>query len=188
MLKLTIQGAEFFDESTGTFTNTKTQQIVMEHSLVSISKWEAKHQKPFLVDDNTKNKSSEEILDYYRLMTITQNVDPNLYLGITRDQILLIDQYINSSRSATFFSNQRNQNGSPKHLNSEVITSELIYYWMIAMQIPFEAQRWHLNRLLTLIQICSIKNSPPKKMSKEEIYSRNRALNEARKRKLNTKG
>ena len=90
MLKLTIQGAEFFDESTGTFTNTKSQQIVMEHSLVSISKWESKYQKPFLVDENKKNKSAEEILDYYRLMTITQNVDPNLYLGLSHYQVLLI--------------------------------------------------------------------------------------------------
>jgi hypothetical protein len=148
---------------------------------VSISKWEAKWHKPFISKDN---RTYEETIDYVRCMTITQNVDPNIYLLITNENLKEINEYIGNPMTATWF-NERNQQSKK---NSEQITSELIYYWMIAFQIPFECQKWHLNRLLVLIRICNIKNQPQKKLSKREILSKNAALNAARRKNLGTTG
>ena len=127
-------------------------------------------------------KTLEQIIDYVRCMTITQNVKPEVYNRLTEDNLKAINDYIENPMTATTFSdiNQRP--------SREIITSEIIYYWMVSFNIPFECQKWHLNKLLTLIKVCNIKNSPPKKMSRQEILSRNRALNEARKKNLNTKG
>lgn len=180
MLQVTIPKAEYFDESTQTFIEIKEQTLQLEHSLVSLSKWESKWNKPFLTSND---KSTEETLDYIRCMTITQNVNPAVYLGINDIIIKQVTDYINASMTATTFNDENNKVG-----RREVITSEVIYYWMIALNIPFECQRWHLNRLLTLIRVCNIKNSPPKKMSQKELISRNRALNEARRKSLQTKG
>ena len=116
-------------------------------------------------------------------MTLTQNVDPNVYNLLTKDNILKINEYISAPMTATTF-HQANKGGG----NGELITSELIYYWMVSLNIPFECQKWHLNRLFTLIKVCSIKNQPPKKMSKKDILSRNASLNAARRKQLNSKG
>ena len=134
---------------------------------------------PFL---DGKDKTLEQIIDYVRCMTITQNVKPEVYNRLTEDNLKAINDYIENPMTATTFSdiNQRP--------SREIITSEIIYYWMVSFNIPFECQKWHLNKLLTLIKVCNIKNSPPKKMSRQEILSRNRALNEARKKNLNTRG
>lgn len=179
MLTITIPGSEYYDESRNEFVETRSQTIQLEHSLVSISKWESKWQKPFL---NTNDKTKEETLDYLRCMTLTQNVDPNIYRSIPRSIIQQVADYINAPMTATTF----RDHGKPSR---EIVTSELIYYWMIASQIPFECQKWHLNRLLTLIKICGIKNSNQgKKMSRREIASQNRALNAARRASLGTSG
>jgi len=154
-------------------------KVQLEHSLVSISKWESKWCKPFL---DGKNKTLEEILDYVRCMCISDNFNEETYSRITEDNLTAINSYIAHPMSATTFSNER-PSGS-----REIVTSEIIYYWMVTFNIPFECQYWHLNRLLTLVKVCNIKNNPPKKMSKQEILSRNKALNDARKRELNTKG
>ena len=159
---------------------SKEQTLQLEHSLVSLSKWESKWCKVFLTD---KEKTSEEILDYIKCMTLTQNVKPEVYNRLTQENIDRINKYISDPRSATYFSDNRIGKSS-----RESITSELIYYWMIALNIPFECQKWHLNRLLTLIRVCNIKNQPPKKMSRREIMSRNAALNAARRKQLNTRG
>lgn len=180
MLQVIIPPSEQFDPNTNEFFETKEQTLCLEHSLVSVSKWESKWHKSFL---GTKEKTQEEILDYIRCMTLTQNVNPSVYRCIPASIIEEISRYIEDPMTATWFSEEENKKNS-----KEVITSEIIYYWMIAQNIPVEFQKWHLNRLITLIRVCSIKNQPPKKMSKSELASRNRALNEARKQRLNTKG
>lgn len=180
MFTLVIESREMFDDSKNEFIKTKKQVLQLEHSLVSLSKWESKWQKPFL---SKEDKTSEELLDYIRCMTITQNVDPNVYRAITNSNIQSISKYISSPMTATTFSNNIKTNN-----RREIVTSELIYYWMVSYNIPMECQKWHLNRLLTLIRVCSIKNTPPKNMSKSEIMNRNRALNAARRKKYNSRG
>ena len=180
MLTITIPARELFDEKTQTFFTTKEQTLVLEHSLVSLSKWESKWHKPFLTNDE---KTLEETIDYIKCMTITQNVDPTVYNFLSQFNVQEINNYIQNPMTATTFNND-NQKGRAK----EVITSELIYYWMITLNIPMECQKWHLNRLLTLVRICNVKNTPPKKMSKRDVASRYASLNAARRNKLNSKG
>lgn len=180
MLRITIPAVEQWDEAKQEFIYTKEQTLSLEHSLVSLSKWESKWCKPFL---SKQEKNFEETLDYVKCMTITQNVDPEVYNYLTNENIKAINEYIEAPMTATYFSDEQNSKTS-----REQVTAELIYYWMIAFNIPFECQKWHLNRLLTLIKVCSIKNQPPKKRSRKEIMSRNAALNAARRKQLNTKG
>jgi len=181
MLVLTIPGREIWDEANERFIVTDTCTLQLEHSLVSLSKWESKWCKAFLSE--FVEKTEEEALDYVRCMTIN-HVKPEVYHALTQKDIQKISDYINAPMTATTFSDQ--QKKGPR--NRDVITSELIYYWMVALQIPFECQKWHLNRLLTLIQVCNIKNQPPKKMKKADILSRNASLNAARRAKMGTKG
>ena len=180
MLQITIPAVELWDERKQEFVITKEQTLQLEHSLVSISKWESKWCKPFLTK---QEKTFEETLDYIKCMTLTQNVDPEVYNYLTNENIKEINEYIGAPMTATYFSDEKTNKTS-----REQVTAELIYYWMIALNIPFECQKWHLNRLLTLIKVCNIKNQPPKKRSKKEIMSRNAALNAARRKRLNTKG
>ena len=181
MLTITIPaGGELYDEVNNIFINSKGQTLQLEHSLVSLSKWESKWHKPFL--SKTSDKTSEETVDYVRCMTITQNVDPNEYLFLTDKNLQDIQEYIDAPMTATVFS----RNDAP--INNRIITSEIIYYWMIAFQIPFECQKWHLKRLLTLVEVCNRENQDPKKMSEQEVMRRNNDLNEARKKALHTKG
>lgn len=181
MLQITIPATELWDELNQQFISTKTQTIQLEHSLVSISKWEAKWQKPFLTKDP---KTSVETLDYIKCMTLTQNVNQSTYDRLSYQNVTDINDYVESARTATTINEQKKTRGG----NGEQITSELIYYWMVALNIPFECQKWHLNRLLTLIKICNIKNQPPEKRNRRDIMSRNAALNAARRQQLNTKG
>ena len=181
MLTITIPATEKYDEIRGEFIYAKEQTLQLEHSLVSISKWESKWCKPFL--DSKREKSNEEVIDYVKCMTLNKNVDESAYLCLTQANIAAINDYIGAPMTATYFSNT-----DKGKKNNEQTTSELIYYWMIALNIPFECQKWHINRLLTLIRVCNIKNQPPKKMSKREIMSRNAALNAARRQQMNTKG
>lgn len=171
---------EMWDEEKEEFIPPVVKVLQLEHSLVSLSKWESKWCKPFL---SKQDKTSEEVLDYIKFMTLTPDVSDDIYAHLSQENLHQINQYINAPMTATTFSN----NKSSKN-NREVITAELIYYWMIALTIPFECQYWHLNRLLTLVQVCNIKNQPPKKMSKREIMSRNAALNAARRNQMNSKG
>lgn len=179
MLKIVIPSQSFFDNENQLFIDTKEYELRLEHSLVSLSKWESKWKKPFLTKSD---KTAQETLDYVRCMTITQNVDPQVYNLIPKKVMDQIADYIYDPMTATTFNDEEGK------ASREIITSELIYYWMIAFTIPFECQTWHLNRLLTLIKICNIKNKPAKKMKPGEARSKQRALNEARKAKLNTSG
>ncbi|HAQ03006.1 TPA: hypothetical protein DCQ22_03895 [Candidatus Nomurabacteria bacterium] len=179
MLKITIPDGEGFNEETNEFTILKGHEIQLEHSLVSLSKWESVWKKPFL----TKNdKSTEESIDYIRCMTITQNVDPKVYSLITQTEIDKVKDYIADSMTATTFTTDNHK------INREIITAEVIYYWMIALDVPFECQKWHLNRLLTLINVCNIKNQPIKKGNKQTILNQQRELNKTRRAQLNTTG
>ena len=174
MLKLTIPTVEQYDEENNEFITSKEQTLYLEHSLVSISKWESKWLKPFL---SKGEKTREETIDYIKFMTTTQNVNDNIYNLITSDNIFEVRKYIDAPMTATTFSNNKG------NTSREIITAEIIYYSMIALNIPFECQKWHLNRLLTLINVCNIKNAPPKKMNKKDMARRNTALNAQRKQK-----
>lgn len=180
MLVFTIPGIETYNELTNEFSTTKEQVITIEHSLVSLSKWESSWCKPFLTK---ARKTRDESIDYIRCMTLTQNVPPATYLAIDDKLMDLVSTYIDAPMTATTFS-KSNFSGP----NREVVTAEIIYYWMITLNIPTEFQKWHLNRLLTLIKVCNLKNQPPKKMNKKDLFSRNAALNAARREQLNTRG
>jgi hypothetical protein len=179
MLTITIPATEQYDEVNELFITSKEQVLQLEHSLVSISKWESKWCKAFL---SKESKSVTESIDYIRCMTLTQNISPDAYKFITPENINEVSTYIETPMTATVFSNEK------KTINREIITAEIIYYWMVSMTIPFECQKWHLNRLLTLINVCNLKNQPAKKMNRKEITERNRSLNAARLNALNTSG
>lgn len=180
MLTITIPKAEYYDELIEEFVYIDERTLQLEHSLVSISKWESKWKKPFL---SKIEMTTEEIYDYVRCMTITQNVDPKIYRYLTDENIDQVREYIEDPMTATWFG------GNTEKGNKKIITSEVIYYQMIALNIPFECQKWHLNRLLTLIRVCNEENKPPgKKTPLNELYAQRQALNEARKKQLNTKG
>ena len=179
MLQIIVPATEQWDEIKQEFVYTKETTLQLEHSLVSLSKWESKWCKPFL---SKEDMTAEETIDYIRCMTITQNVNPEVYTCLSDENITQVHDYIQAPMTATFF---RKENGPPSR---EIITSELIYYWMLTLNIPFECQKWHLNRLLTLIRVCNIKNQPAKRRSQREIMEYNTALNEARRKKLNSKG
>lgn len=180
MLEIIIPATEQWDEETQQFVYTKEQTLRLEHSLVSISKWESKWHKSFFAKNDL---TPEENIDYIRCMTITQNVDPSVYYCITREQMKAIKNYMEDPMTATTFSQD-----STKQTSREIITSELVYYWMISLNIPMECQKWHFNRLLTLVKVCNIKNQPPKKRSSRDVMSQNTALNAARRKQFNSKG
>ncbi len=180
MLTITVSADEFFDESRQEFLTRGGIVLELEHSLASLSKWESIHEKPFLGKDD---KTSEQLLDYIRAMVVTPNVPSDVFEKLSKKNLDDIHAYIEAKKSATWFFEPA---GAPK--TNEVVTSELIYYWMTVFSIPFECQHWHLNRLFTLIKICNIKQAKPKKMSRAEIAARNRELNAQRKAQLGTKG
>ena len=181
MLSITIGDADFYDEKLGKFITVKGKTLQLEHSLVSVAKWESKWKKPFL---SVKDKTREETLDYIKFMTITQNVDPLLYTLINNDQLKQISEYINDPMTATTFKKQEG-----KGVSRRVLTSEDIYYYMTALQIPFDpCQKWHFNRLLTLIRVCNDEQQPKKKMKKADIAHQRRGLNAARRARYHTRG
>lgn len=182
MLEIVIPKGEAFNNKTNEFIYWNDQKLVLEHSLLSISLWESVHHKPFL----SSEKTNAEVIDYIRCMTINKNVDENAYYGLTTANIEAINEYIKDSRTATWFAEDKIENKAPKR--KEIITSELIYYWMVAYQIPFECQKWHINRLLTLIRVYSEKNKEPKKMSKKDALAQRKSLNAARRAKYNSNG
>ena len=181
MLSITIPYTELWDEGKQKFRYVEEQTLELEHSLVSLSKWESKWHKSFFAK---QEKTYEETIDYIKCMTLTPNVKSDVYLCLTNKHMEEIHNYLEDPMTATTFSDNRNSKAS-----KEIITSELIYYWMIALQIPPEYQHWHINRLITLIRVCEIKNAPPgKKKSMRDIMAQNAALNKARRAQMNSKG
>lgn len=180
MLTITIPGTEYYDDSKSEFVHPEATKLELEHSLVSISKWESKWEKPFLA---TGEKTNEEILSYIQMMVLSPENSPEEILTLTDENVKEIQQYIDAKRTATWFVENKISTRT-----GETITSELVYYWMIAFQIPFECQYWHINRLFTLIRVCNEKNAKPKKMSRAEVAQRQRDLNAQRKAQYNTTG
>lgn len=179
MLQVTVPPLELYDESENRFRNTKETVLRLEHSLVSLSKWESVWRKPFL---SAKGVTPDEFRDYIRCMSLTQNVDPNVYRYFPDSLIPAVHEYIDTPQTATTFSSRGNQPPS-----REIVTSEVIYFWMVANGIPFEAQKWHLSRLLTLIRVCNVK-SDNKKMPKSAVMKQNSALNKARRARMGSRG
>lgn len=180
MLQIHVENREYYDEQQEMFIYIPAQTLDLEHSLVAISKWEAKWGKAFL---GKQPKTNEETFDYIRCMTITPDVNPMVYSALTQKDVQKITEYIEAKMSATYLTPR--DEGSSR----DTITSELIYYWMVALQIPFECQYWHLNRLLTLIQVCNIKNNPDKhKINRSDALRRRAALNAERRAKYHTRG
>ena len=180
MLELVIPGEEFYNEKTEEFVDTETTTLRLEHSLLSLSKWESIFEKAFL---SQREKTDAEVLAYVKCMVLDENVPDEIFLRLSPANYAEIRDYIQSSQSATVFRDTPSRGGS-----KETITSELIYYWMVAMNIPFECQTWHLNRLFALIKICNVKNSKQKKMPRHDVAARNRELNAQRRAELNTSG
>lgn len=180
MLQITVPSREIFDENTETFLVTKEYTLNLEHSLLSISKWESKWCKPFLSKNDKDKRTSAEMLDYIRCMTINKNVPDEVYASLTKKNIQEIDLYIRHPMTATTVAAQR------KNFGNEIITSELIYYWMVSYQIPFECEKWHINRLLMLIKVCNAMNNP-KKTEKPDLLARQK-LNAARRKAMHSKG
>ena len=180
MLTIVVLGVEMFDDESQEFTTKDDVTLELEHSLVSLSKWESRHEKPFL---GKTEKTSDEVLDYIKCMVLTPNVPDQVFSKFSEENFTEINDYIEARMTATWFNEVP---GAPK--SRDVITAELVYYWMVVFQIPFECETWHLNRLFTLIRICNVKQSKPKKMSRSEIAARNRELNAQRRAQLGTSG
>lgn len=180
MLPIIIPATECWDDAKEEFVSTAEVCIEIEHSLASISEWEIKYKKPFLHSE----RSLLETMDYVQMMTISPIPKPDLsvYTRLTRNNLSEIEKYLNDPHTATWFRNE------PKTATRNVITSEVVFYWMFSNQIPIECQYWNFNRLITLIRVFDDKNRPPKKLSNSELYNRNRAINAARRKKLNSKG
>lgn len=180
MLTLTIPAGRFLNEQTNEFIYTEEQILQLEHSLISLSKWEEKWHKPYISSD----KTDEEIMDYIKIMTITKSVNPLVYELLTQDHINQIANYIDNPMTATTF-----RKNSEDKKNNRIVTAELVYCWMIMLNIPVEFQKWHFNKLMTLIRVCQEEDSPnDKKRSQREINSHHAAVNKARRQKYAKKG
>lgn len=179
-LSISLPKREFYDNTTNRIISAEAKEIVLEHSLLSVAKWEAIWHKPYFTKEP---KTEEELLDYLRCMTLTQNVDPIVYKTIDAENYKKILAYIQDSQTATTFHNR-----DKKH-SREVLTNEVIYALMAELQIPYDpCQKWHLNHLLTLIDVCALRQEPAKKMSNAEMLKQRRALNAQRRSKYKTHG
>ena len=183
--RIHIEKQELWDDVKEEFVYINSQDLVIEHSLYSIRLWEEKYHKPFMVEGN---KSDLEVLDYIRMMTLNP-VDESIYSKLTKTTIEEINEYMKNPMTATTFSKEEEKEFSKK-MNG-FVTAELVYYWMTAENIPFECEHWHINKLLTLIKVCSIKNKPDdkkdKKLTQADLAAR-RAEMEARRAKYHTNG
>lgn len=182
MLTITVPESEVFDERTNEFHTLEAMTLELEHSLVSLHLWESKWEKPFI---SPGEKTTEETIGYVQAMTLTPNVSPEVYLRLSNDNLREINSYIESKMTATWF---KELPGQPKGGTGEMITAELIFYWMVAFNIPSEYKHWHLNQLFTLIRIANEKNKPKKKMSRADMVSERQRLNAERKAALQTTG
>jgi hypothetical protein len=179
VLEIKVGAIEWYDESKSLFMSEGGIELQLEHSLVAVSKWEQKYEKPFL---GKQAKDPNEVLDYVLCMVVGEIPRGDILEKVSERNLEEIQKYLNQKMTATWF----RETGAPR--TSEVITSELIYYWMTAFNIPWEAQHWHINRLFTLIRIANEKQAKPKKMGRQEAAARQRELNAQRRAQLGTKG
>ena len=185
VLTITVPARELFDERTNKFLSLESRTIQLEHSLLSVSKWEDKWHEPFLGRAGMKTERTEQqVIDYIRCMTITRNVPPEFFDNLPPGTVEQIQAYIDDPHTATTFYDARQGNTRSR----ETITAEIIYYWMLKAGIPFECEKWNLGRLFALIRVCSIRDNPGKKMSRADVAAQNRSLNAARRAKLKTNG
>lgn len=180
MLTITIPGEESFNDDTAQFVYGPTTVLDLEHSLVSLSKWEAKWETPFLT---SSQMTDEQMLDYIRYMGVPQSLSPEQLKLLRPQDLERINAYIGAKMTATWFSEDESGRAS-----REIITSEVIYYWMVSYSIPIECESWHLNRLITLIRVFNHKNAPEKKTPAHDLAAQRRRINEERKKKYNTTG
>lgn len=183
MLKLILPKVENWDSKKQEFVYDQEVTLELEHSLVTLSKWESKWEKPFL---GPEIKSTEETIDYIRCMTLTPDVPPETYHRLSSTHFTQVNSYIDSKMSATWFNEAA---GAGKASRSrEIITAEIIYYWLDEFKINWEAQHWHLNRLFTLVKVHNQKNVPEKKMSRRDMLSERNRLNAQRKTEMKSQG
>lgn len=184
MLKLHVPASEWFDDETQTFVlQSKPCDLMLEHSLLSLSKWESKWKKPFL--EEKPPRTNEEFIDYVRCMTINQGVESTIYYNLSIGMVQQIRDYITDPMTATTIKRAKNKRSGGAR---KIITSEVIYSWMVHYGIPFECQKWHLNRLLMLIEVCGAENGEQKKMTPHEIMRENASLNAIRRAQRKSKG
>jgi hypothetical protein len=179
VLRLIITTQEGYDEATSEFVSESSTVLELEHSLVSLSKWESEWEISFL---DTEGKTDEHVMSYIRCMYLGEEFPENIWPKMKQEHFDQINNYINKKMTATTFP------GSRQEPQREIVTAELIYYWMIALEVPFECQYWHLGRLLTLIRVCNVKNAKPEKKSWRQQADDRRAENERRRRQLGTRG
>jgi len=180
MLAITVPELESYDEASSRLIKSESYTFQLEHSLASLSKWESEFERPFLTDGP---KTPEETIAYVKCMTLTDGVPESIYTRLSSENYVQINNHINAKMTATWF-NDRPQPGRGR----EVITSEVIYYWLTSYNIPFECDQWHLNRLLALVKVANAKNAPKKKMGRRDMLAQRDQINAARKAQAQSKG
>lgn len=182
MLEMTISEKEFYQEHTSKFIQIPECKVTLEHSLISLAKWESKWQVPFF---DGKPKTPTQNLDYIRCMVVGNIKDDRIFDHLSEEEVLQIQSYMAAPMTATTFSER---NKSKRKVKKETMTAEVIYARMCTHNISFECQKWHLNRLLTLIRVCDLRDSPPEKMSKKETSMWYAEQNANRRAKYGTRG
>ena len=188
MKKVDIPSGLLFNDADQTFIETQAVTLELEHSLAAISKWECKWHTPFFGE---QKKTNDQVIDYIKCMTLNEDVDPNVYLVLPQTVIQEIGEYLENPMTSIKWPDKPMNNGKTRTYgkpSKETITSELIYYWMFTQNIPLECENWHINKLLSVIRMCSTKNTPPKKTNPNAILARNASLNAARRKALGTTG
>lgn len=186
MYELKVKGGELYNNLTKEFIYVKPHTLIIEHSLISLHAWEAIWHIPFLGDQKL---NYEQIVSYIKCMTLNHDVDPNIYLFITDENIKEVNAYIDNPMTATWFGDGLGTSKKKKKRAGRIVTAELLYYYMLSLNIPFECRKWHLNQLITLIKVCNEENETPnKKVSKRDFIKRRDEINEMRKKQLHTTG
>lgn len=180
MYRLVLPSSEYFDSVNNEFITVPGKTYKLEHSLISVSKWEAKYHRPFLSPTKGPN-TRQEVLDYISCMSISEEIDPMILRSMSNAKVQEVMEYINNPMTATTF-NEKNSNRR-KAASNTFMTSEVIYWQMASFGIPYECEKWHLNRLLTLIRVCDEKGQPAKKMSQNDILRQYAGVNAKRRRK-----